>query len=135
MIKLYSTPVPYLHIAWPAAVQSVVIRAAERANLEIPGLIIDTGTADGKQYPVTIVDLSQNGAAIVANDPLGKKDDTLELDFQTTTYNIAVSPKLKSIIRSVAATPDKRIRYGLQFTELSVLDKLTLQSLVCQRSE
>lgn len=133
VIKLYSTPVPYLHIAWPAAVQCVVVRTAERASLEIPGFIINTSTKDGNKRSVTIVDLSQNGAAIVASEPLGKKDDLLELDFQATTYNIAVSPQLKSIIRSVMATPDKRIRYGIQFTELSILDKLTLQGLVCQR--
>ena len=133
VVKLYSTPVPYLHIAWPSSVHSVVVRASERASLELNGVLINTSVANAHQHPVSIVDLSQNGAAILSNEPIGKKEDLIELAFQVTTYNIALSPKLKGVIRSVAATPDKRVRYGIQFDELDVIDKLTLQSLVCQK--
>lgn len=136
IIKVCNSPLAYLHLSYPKAVQKVPIRASARINFDLKGTSVNTTHGDNAPaIPVLITDISTTGAAIAASTPLGKKDDVLLLDFCANIRDIEVHPTIKCIIRSLTSSDDKinPIKYGLQFVELQTQELLTLQSLVYQK--
>lgn len=135
IIRTCNSPLPYLHLSWPKSVHKVPIRGSTRVDYNLSGTALNLNQdASRNQYPVQIVDLSTSGAAFVASRPVGKKNDALRLSFAAKIHAIEVNPDLNGVIRSVQPGEDgASIRYGIQFLNLSLLDTLTLQGMVCQQ--
>lgn len=132
--KAYSAPLPYLHLAWPRSVRAVSIRGAARVDFSITARVVNASLNAPLSHDIVITDLSITGAAFHAEKPVGKRDDELIIRFSANLHNVDVEPVLPCVIRSVNPTSDGHIKYGVQFTDLSLLDTLTLQGLVCMHA-
>ncbi len=132
--KAHSAPLPYLHLAWPRSVRAVSIRGAARVDFSLTATTVNTSLNAPLVHDIVITDLSITGAAFHAQKPVGKRDDELIIRFHANLHNVDVEPVLPCVIRSVSPTNDNHIKYGVQFTDLSLLDTLTLQGLVCMRA-
>ncbi len=134
LLKSCSTPLAYLHLAYPKAVQKNSIRDSTRVDLDIAALATNLSQNSATtEHPITILNLSLSGAAITAEKPLGKKDDQLRINFSTVIHDIPVPLSLECSIRSVSPMENGRIRYGIQFHAMQLLDLLTVQSLIYQK--
>jgi len=73
VLKVSSKPYPYLHLAYPADVESAVVRNAPRVSTEIQAIVSKklgpSGAED--QRPVIISDISSTGARLMDREPLG----------------------------------------------------------------
>ena len=136
VIKVCNSPLAYLHLSYPKAVQKVPIRASARINFDLVGTSTNLAHSDNATpVPIIITDISTTGAAVAASSPLGKKGDSLRMVFSAKIRDIDVQPSLKCVIRSLTSSDDaiNPIKYGLQFLDLQTQDLLTLQSLVYQK--
>ena len=132
--KSCSSPLAYLHLAYPKTVQKNSIRDSTRVDLDIAAMAVNLSqNAEEAGHPITILNLSLSGAAIATDKPLGKKDDQLRINFNTTIHEIPVPLSLECSIRSVSPMENGKIRYGIQFHAMQLLDLLTVQSLVYQK--
>lgn len=121
ILKSVNTPYPYLHLAYPKEVRSLVVRRGARADVRIVCAIVACDDALIQAAGV-IVNISVGGALMLASQPPGEKDQRLTLKFKIQVNDIEVLLKLDALIRSVnfdrSAQTDTPYNIGLQFVDV-----------------
>lgn len=135
VLKAQHTPFPYLHLAYPDAVQIMRIRKAVRARVQVITAIYDK--EGGKQIGAgRIVDLSVGGARIQATSTFGRKDQEVFLAFKVKLDDIEEIINTPATIRSIGQEDDeegkKVTAIGAQFGELPQQHRLIIMNLVYQ---
>lgn len=135
--KVCSSPIAYLHLAYPEFVQKVPIRESTRVVFSIIGTAtkLESGL-EADRFSVLLVDFSTTGAAFTAAGGSADKGSTLRISFKVKIQDIEVLPIVECIVRSCAViegdTSGKQ-RFGVQFKDLKTQDLLVLQSMVYQK--
>ncbi len=141
ILRVCNSPLPYLHLAYPRAVQSIAVRKSARAEFNLIGSVTSAGNSDGvANRPVRIGDLSITGASFVAAEPVGEKGDNLSLSFRVKLNDIdaSLATTVNCIVRSVISEPDvdsalDKLRYGVQFTDVPTDVSLRMQNMIYQK--
>jgi c-di-GMP-binding flagellar brake protein YcgR len=135
VLKVLFAPYPYLHLSYPPGVQTMRLRKAMRAAVELEATVYDR---EGGSAIATglINDISVGGARLLIGKPVGDKERTLVVGFKAHVGEIEESVQVAAVVRSVAAEtgPDGQPRnvYGLQFENLNTHQQLFLMNLVYQ---
>lgn len=133
VIKTQLVPYPYLHLSYPAGVQTMRLRKAMRASVELETEVYDK---EGGEVVATgiINDISVGGARLLIGKPVGRKDQVIQIGFKARVGDIEDLLRVRAIVRSVQAETgdDGQVRniYGLQFQELPQHQQLFLMNLV-----
>lgn len=140
ILRVCNAPLPYLHLAYPRAVQSVAVRKTPRAEFNLIGTVFNTGNPEfGVSRPVRINDFSVAGASFTASESVGGKGDPVSLSFRVrvneTDYYPTVACMVRSVIdESVPGAETEQLRYGVQFTEVQSADvTLLMQNMVYRK--
>jgi hypothetical protein len=135
VLKISSKPYPYLHLAYPADVESAVIRNAPRVPTEIQAVVILPGSAGAEdQRPVIITDISVTGARLINSEKLGDVGTVLQLTHAISVCGGEDILKVMGMIRNVR--PVKRedgnqvFVHGIEFRGLTRFQVLLLCSYV-----
>ena len=133
IIRSVNTPYPYLHLAYPRHVRSLVVRKGARADVRV---ICAISECDGvpMQGAGTIVNLSVGGALMVVKQPPGTKGQRLTLKFKAVVNGIEALLEIKAIIRAINFDPtgetDTPYQLGLQFADITAADSIPLLAFV-----
>lgn len=127
---VFKAPYYYIHLSFPTGIQSVALRGAVRAKVNLPVQI--NGVAG------VICDISVTGAAIVADRALGQpsEDALISFDFPVKPSNqnahIATGATIRSIQQLSSKKKDEPPKYthGISFHELDLTSQVMLQNLV-----
>jgi c-di-GMP-binding flagellar brake protein YcgR len=146
ILRVCNAPLPYLHLAYPKAVQSVAVRKTVRADFNLVGAVMNTSNPDmAASRAVRICDLSISGASFTVGDLVGDKGDTLSLSFRVKLNELDASlaascivPTVNCVVRSVISeseigSTEAKFRYGVQFTEVPTDVSLLLQNMIYQK--
>lgn len=143
VLKMCHYPYDYVHLAFPQVIQKLVIRKAVRVRVQVVASVQNPALGD----PVAgmILDLSATGAMITTRQDVGKAGDVLNIKFRLKSNMIEADMALKATIRGVLnkgddeddedipqeeGPQDLRFRYGVEFTEVSVIDAATLKNAI-----
>ena len=135
ILKSVNTPYPYLHLAYPREVRSLVVRRGARADVK---LICAISSCDDVplQAAGTIVNISVGGALMLAKQPPGNKGQRLEIKFKAIVTGIEALLELKAVIRAVnldsSGETDTPYQIGLQFVDLCGEESIPLMAFVYQ---
>lgn len=137
--RICKTPCEYLHLSFPDVIQGIVIRKAPRVKTRIIATAHNSNPG-GKNEPVSalISNISANGMALDAKQPLGNKGDIISLTFRVNLHKIDALLSIKGLICAVltgdAANPSNPdlIRHGIEFRDLQPNDSVILQSMIYQ---
>ena len=137
VLKVCSTPLAYLHLAYPDFVQKAAVRESTRVAFSIIGMAsrLEEG-AEVEPFSVLLVDFSTTGAAFTAASGAADKGNVLRVSFRVKIQEIEVLPVVDCIVRSCAPVEGDgggKHRYGVQFKDLKTQDLLVLQSMVYQK--
>ncbi|NWG86519.1 MAG: flagellar brake protein [Hydrogenophilaceae bacterium] len=133
VLKVQHAPYPYLHLSYPAGVQTMRLRKSMRAVVELETVIYDK---EGGSPVATglINDISVGGARLLIGKPIGRKDQTVYLGFKAQVGEIEeavqVSAAVRSVVAETGADGQPRNVYGLQFESLNQHQQLFLMNLV-----
>lgn len=142
MVKaVCTTPITYCHLLYPDFVQKVPVRESARVAFNVIGTATllpgeKEEVAATESFAVMLVDFSTTGAAFVAPSSVVARGRELRLAFRVRIQEIEVLPTLDCIVRSSSQIEDDakgRSRYGVQFKEMSMQDRLVLQNMVYQK--
>jgi len=138
--RVQRSPLPYLHLAYPTAVQQTTIRGALRVRVNLTGTVNSPDSSnDSLPKPVTIADLSISGALLEADHALGNSGDSIELAFKflvqpndyevklVTPAQIQSGPKPKT-----GRGREDAFTHGVRFAKLRATEALLLQSYIQQ---
>lgn len=133
ILKNVNTPYPYLHLAYPKQVRSLVVRKGARADVKVICAITACDAA-----PITaagtIVNLSVGGALMASKLPPGNKGQRLTLKFKVTVNGIDALLEVDAIIRAInidqTGETDTPYGLGLQFVDIPPEDTIPLLAFV-----
>lgn len=133
VLKCQFTPYPYLHLAYPAAIQATRLRKSMRAPAHAVTAIY--AREDGPQVAVGVItDISVGGARIESAKVLGLKDEVIHLSFKIKLSDFEEYIKAPAVIRSVTQGEgeDGQSQYvhGVQFEHLEGRYQLVIANLV-----
>jgi c-di-GMP-binding flagellar brake protein YcgR len=135
ILKSVNVPYPYLHLAYPRDVRSLVVRRGARAEVK---LICAITSCDGipLQTAGSLINLSVGGALMLVKQPPGQKGQQLSIKFKAIVTGIEALLELKTIIRAVNFDPsgesDTPYQIGLQFVDLAAEESIPLMAFVYQ---
>lgn len=133
VLRSVNTPFPYLHLAYPKDVRSLVVRRGARANLRT---ICAVTECDGSpmQAAGTLLNMSIGGTLLAAKQALGQKGQRLTIKFKTEINEVEAYLVLTAIIRAIntdeSDEPDKAVKHGLEFVDVSGPDMILLSAFV-----
>jgi len=123
-------PTPHLHLAYPDSFKSSVLRCNHRVHLQfrILGLL---STGEDMSIPVSIIDLSNRGLALLSEYPLGEVGGKIHLSFSMLLDGGTVSIRTQGVLRSSRQVKmEKAYQYGVELTELSVEQKAAIEQFL-----
>lgn len=133
VLKSVNTPFPYLHLAYPKEVRSLVVRRGARANVRV---ICAVTECDGVplQAAGTLLNMSIGGTLLAAKQPLGQKGQRLTIKFKTEINDVEAYLVLNGVIRAIntdeSDEPDKAIKHGIEFADVPGPDMILLSAFV-----
>lgn len=125
LIKARAHPYPYAHFTWPDDIEAKKVRRSPRIGLHLEST---AQKADGSEQPVTLLDLSLQGAQVEAGAPLGIAGDRLRIALPLHLAEANRKLTLDAHIRNIAEGEPPR--YGLEFEPLADEDQLLLHFFI-----
>ncbi|RFC32227.1 MAG: PilZ domain-containing protein [Candidatus Nitrotoga sp. SPKER] len=133
ILKSLNTPYPYLHLAYPREVRSLVVRKGDRAKVKLICAITSYDEVQ-LQEAGTIINISIDGAMVGVKKLFGHKGEKVSIKFKVVANNVEAFLKLDAIIKSVNThqfkDTDLPYQLGLQFVGISTEDSIPLLAFV-----
>lgn len=135
--KVATQPYPYLHLAFPKAIERVPFRQEERVPMDLPvkyqSLKHSELTGDGR-----LVDLSAAGAQLKGPESLGEVGDEIGLQFDVAFSGLENHIKVDAIIRNIkpeegSKSDGEHELYGVEFRDLDEQGRLFIRGFVYER--
>jgi c-di-GMP-binding flagellar brake protein YcgR len=140
VLRVCTSPFPYLHVAYPKEFASTVVRKAQRASTHVIASVenADRGGAGEEPFSVVIGDLSVAGASLLAPAAIGAVGDSLMIRTRLTVGGIEKYLSLSAVIRGVRVRDEPgaeavRYRHGVEFQMLGPDDQLVLHGYVYEQ--
>jgi len=136
VLKSSARPFPYLHLAYPADVESAVVRNAPRVSTEIQAIVSRKPTPSGleDQRPVTISDISSTGARILHRERLGEPGEVIQLTHTLPVCNGEDVLRVMGVIRNIREVSREDgvtgFIHGIEFRGLTRFQELLLCAYV-----
>ena len=136
VLKVSSKPYPYLHLAYPADVESAVVRNAPRVPTEIQAIVNKpSGTAGAEdQRPVIITDISATGARLIDRQKLGDIGTVLQVTHALSVCGGEDVLKVMGMIRNIRQVSREDgstvFVHGIEFRGLTRFQELLLCAYV-----
>ncbi len=129
---IFKAPYYYMHLSFPTDIQSVALRGAIRAKVNLPVQV------NGVAGAGIITDISATGAAIIAGKALGEinQEALISFEFPIKPTNQSAHIETSATIRSVQEVLSKKkdvppkISHGISFHELDLTSQVMLLNLV-----
>ena len=133
-----ASPYPYLHLSYPKKVESVVVRNAQRVNVE---LIVSVQSGDfentnGDSVSAKLTDLSTGGAKLVTMKPIGNVGEDISMSAKLTVGGVEQYLQILATIRRVETDDNAgqtSYAYGLEFRFVEEKDRLVLHGFVYEQ--
>jgi c-di-GMP-binding flagellar brake protein YcgR len=132
--KVCFSPFPYIHLGYPDAVQMKVLRRHARVETRLIVAATREGAEAAGPVPGLGVNLSASGMRFEAGVGLLERGARVRVGLRLPTIGEERTLSIAAVVRSVATTsaPPDKAHYGLEFDELSPVDRLVVEHFVFQ---
>lgn len=119
ILCVHRHPAPHLHLAYPDAFKTSVLRGTHRVRLRYRILALLT-LGEEMSIPVSIIDLSNRGLALLSEYPLGDAGVSIGLSFSLLMNTGTAMIRTEGIIRSSRQVKvEKAYQYGVELPNLT----------------
>jgi c-di-GMP-binding flagellar brake protein YcgR len=140
VLRSCTTPYPYLHLSYPSKVETMHERQATRVRSALAVGVRPAGaTADSRDIPAVIRDISLTGAQLLASGPVGVSGDRVMIRTRLPIARIGDQPvEIPALIRNSAEETEVRdslwhFRCGVEFEPLDAPTTLVLRAYLYER--
>ena len=137
IIKKSVTPYRYIHLSYPTALESKIVRQAQRASTKIIATVQneEPGKSEVKTKSALISDMSTAGALVESDQEIGEVGDVITTLAKIKVADMEDYVTLSAIIRRIIPKNDDqdKFKYGIQFQSLEDKDKLTIHGFVYEQ--
>jgi c-di-GMP-binding flagellar brake protein YcgR len=140
VLRSCARPYPYLHLAYPAEVEQITVRNAQRVRIKLLASLKNTNPAFQveKACSGTLIDMSTSGALMVANQALGVVGDAVSIGCAVTVGGVEKLLSLPAVIRNIHTAPsnehgDNTCFHGLELLVEDQQDAFVLHGFVYEQ--
>ncbi|MCU7853885.1 MAG: flagellar brake protein [Candidatus Thiodiazotropha sp. (ex Monitilora ramsayi)] len=136
VLSASSKPYPHLHLAYPADVESAVVRNAPRVATEIQAIVNMPTGSDGAedQRPVMISDISSTGARVMDRQQLGEVGTNIQVIHSLSVCGGQDVLKVMGVIRNIREVVrddgSRLFVHGVEYRGLTRFQELLLCAYV-----
>ncbi len=137
VLSISSKPYPHLHLSYPQAVESAVVRNAPRAPTKLSALVENISHQEEKNVADQtgiILDLSITGARLLLTEKLGEVGDRVQIMLSLEVCGGEDRLRINGTIRSIrelsGGNGDQEQIYGIQFAGLNRFQQILLCAFV-----
>ncbi|MCU7915511.1 MAG: flagellar brake protein [Candidatus Thiodiazotropha sp. (ex Gloverina cf. vestifex)] len=136
VLSASSKPYPHLHLAYPADVESAVVRNAPRVATEIQAIVNMPTGSDGAedQRPVMISDISSTGARVMDRQQLGEVGTNIQVIHSLSVCGGQDVLKVMDVIRNIREVVrddgSRLFVHGVEYRGLTRFQELLLCAYV-----
>ncbi len=119
IMRVCEQPYQYMHLRFPAGIQGVTLRRAQRTQLTGSQLVLNM--QDGSSMlSVTMLDISPLGACLVAEQPLGTVGDFFCIDVRhkSTADTLTFPCTIRHINKASVKETEPVYYHGVEFSKL-----------------
>ena len=132
------SPYAYMHLSYPESVESVVVRNAQRVNVELIVSVqhSDPDKATGESVSAKLTDISTGGAKLSTFEPIGELSEDISLSAKLSVGGVEPYLQILATIRRVDIEDEdgKQVySYGLEFRFVEENDRLALHGFVYEQ--
>lgn len=138
VLKVQTSPFPYLHLHYPKALEQVVVRKSSRMEVSLPAKVLRQGQEPAEG---AIRDISTSGCQLTCDEALGEVGGRIGLrtDFSLNNGEQHTVP-FAGVIRNISPEkPDDPScnlqRYGVQFGSLERQSSLVIRAFLYEQME
>jgi hypothetical protein len=121
-------PLAYAMLAYPLDLTARQVRSAQRVRVDLPATAVPAG--EDRRIPVTVRDLSTNGALLESDEPPGTQGGELVLHLKADFDGEAIDVVLPAVVTRVGRTGQDTALTGVIFQDVLRGDRLALHYLV-----
>lgn len=132
------SPYPYMHLSYPDKVESVVVRNAQRVNVELI-VSVQNGDPDkssNDSVSAKLTDISTGGAKLSTIESIGNVGDDICMSAKLTVGGVEQYLQILATIRRVDVQDgetNNSYDYGLEFRFVEERDRLVLHGFVYEQ--
>jgi c-di-GMP-binding flagellar brake protein YcgR len=134
VLKVSAKPFPYLHLAYPNDVETVVVRNAPRVQTEIHATVSKPLEGNLTELAVIIADISNTGARVMYSEKLGEVGAVIQVTHAVPVCGGEDILKVMGVIRNVREVSQEKgggvIVHGIEFRGLTRFQELLLCAYV-----
>jgi c-di-GMP-binding flagellar brake protein YcgR len=134
VLKSVSTPYPYLHLDYPAEVETAVVRNAPRVSTEIQAIANRPMEGDSTEQRVIIADISNTGARVMHAAPLGEVNSVIQIQHPLPVCggedDLKVMGKIRNIREVNRDDGSSLFVHGIEFRGLTRFQEVLLCAYV-----
>ena len=125
-------PVPHMHLSYPDTFKTSVLRSSRRVSLQFSILAL-LRMGEELSIPVSVIDLSSKGLALISEYPLGEPGVAVELSFSVQAGDRPQSIRTSGIIRSGRQIKAQQAyRYGVELIDLTSEERIAIEAFIYQ---
>jgi c-di-GMP-binding flagellar brake protein YcgR len=133
VISVCLAPYPYLHLSFPAQIETMHMRSTLRIRLKLVCSIESSSLA--LKVPATIEDMSISGARIQAKREFGHVDEEVNVSFRLPVDGENQTFVVPAVIRNVrnetdSTTGESFVIHGLEFFQPEGMERMALQNFI-----
>jgi c-di-GMP-binding flagellar brake protein YcgR len=129
VLQTFEKPFVYALLAYPTKVDAHLVRQSMRTKVSWP-TTVELKSSEGVPLPVTLIDISMQGAMIKAVETLAPVGEVLTINMTVSIDGTAASLRLMaSVCHNHKASYEDAYFVGLAFKDLTQQDKLVLNYL------
>jgi len=131
-------PYPYLHLAYPAEMEQITVRKAQRVSTQLI-VSVERETADTSDIAscsAVVIDISTTGAMVETNEFLGRIGDIVSIKAKITVGSVQEYIAIPCIIRNIrdlASEAKNKMLYGMEFQLLEQHEHFVLHGFVYEQ--
>ena len=130
VLKSNLTPYPYVHLNYPANAKAKTVRRATRVSTTLIATANNLNSEINQNCSCRIIDLSTNGAMLVARHPIAAMGDRLMLNFRLRSEAGEHYISANGTVRTANPADGEGVRYGLEFAELEQGQLLVVENFI-----
>lgn len=130
VLYIAEEPIPLIYADFPSKIKFMRIRSSVRAKISLPALVSNITDSQYIGISGQILDISERGAALCSDEPLGQGGDEINIKAKFIVEKIQRVLSIKGKIMKAKQLGDGEFKYGIEFFEQDENTMLLLYSFI-----
>ncbi len=138
VLRVCTSPYPYIHLSYPERKEEVIVRSSRRVSVLLSATVVRQREGGTWSIPIPSIvsDMSATGTMLETSEPLGLSGTRVKISFQLPIDGMGEQAlSVEGIIRSVYEEGGAagRNRYGIEFQGVDAAAQLILRAFVYEQ--